>query len=703
MRKTTKGAQIITEQPLLESELAREQAYLDRCYEHLAALRARAESSLQDSIDLDVSTPQSVFEREVFASYSRKRLRAISSSEQQLVFGRLDFEDQDKPVYVGRIGLAGQDQERILVDWRAPVGSAFYRATALAPQGVVRRRTLITKGRRVVDINDDLLVPEKAGGLAVVAGEGALLHALVRERGEFMHDIVATIQAEQDEVIRSDPKASVVLIGGPGTGKSVVALHRTAYLMYERAAELERRGVLVVGPSQRFSRYISRVLPSLGETSVSIRSVFDLADPLVAREREPLGVARTKGAPAMSRVLKKFLIRTYPAPAGDLRVTIAGQILKLDAGRLRSIRSEVLQSTNSGMNSAGDRLLRALARALLEKSGRGRVRNEAIAALAGSLAENSTVEEAIEALLPQRLPKAAWRDMRRRSGELLAILQEHFPRDEAVALVTDLESSSEPQVGDLPLLDEMAWLLGPPVSHEDLEPGGEPEYEEVTTLQDRLDGSRQRGAAATKSYGFGHIVVDEAQDLSAMQWRMLARRGEDATWTIVGDPAQATLATSAEMESSVTRLLRGQRSHRFSLGINYRTPKEIMEYASRASGVSLGSLRSIRSGVEPVFFRYGDSAGAAGAAIRDAVSWLHDQSGSGCLIVLDPADRAALEGLAGGVEVIWALDAKGLEFDNVVLYRPEAIDRSSPADASLILIGATRATKRLAVVTRLPG
>jgi AAA domain-containing protein len=684
-----------SEANLLRTELAREQQHVDLCYATLEKLRLKAEALLQNTMDLKVSTPQSVFEREVFASYSRKRLYAVSGSEHQLVFGRLDLEDEDKPAYVGRIGLADEEQERVLIDWRAPVGSSFYRATALAPRGVVRRRTLITRGRKVADINDDLLIPEKVGELGVVAGEGALMNALMRERGEFMQDIVATIQSEQDEVIRTDPKSSILLTGGPGTGKSVVALHRTAYLMYERAAELERLGVLVVGPGRRFSKYISRVLPSLGETAVNIRSVFDLTPPVVATGREPLTVARVKGSPAMAKVLKSYLIETYPAPPSDVRVSIGGRIVRVDIRELTSLRKQVLSSRASGFNSATDQLWLGLARRVLQLAGRKSVQRSDVTALAHSLRDRSDLEELIDTMLPQRTALGVWREMSTNAELLLTTLKPHFTSEEAAALVEDLDGVN-PKVGDVALIDEVDWLLGP--SQDTEAPGREePGYEELTTAQERLDESRQRSVSSSKSSGYGHIVVDEAQDITAMQWRMLMRRGEDATWTIVGDPSQATLAAPSDMEAAVDRLLGRGKTRKFNLGINYRTPREIMEYASRASGLSLEHTRSIRSGPEPVFFKYTDSSDLA---LAQAATWLRSHGGSGCFIVVDPADQKELGERVDEFEVIWALDAKGLEFDNVVLYRPERVDASVPSDASLILIGATRATKRLAVVTR---
>jgi hypothetical protein len=685
-----------SDEELLRRELEQEQSYVDHCYRLLEQLRLRAESNLRDSIDLEVSTPQSVFEREVFASYSRKRLQAVAGSEHQLVFGRLDVEDGVKPVYVGRIGLADDDQERVLVDWRAPVGSSFYRATARAPLGVIRRRTLITQGRKVVDINDDVLISAKAGQLGVVTGEGALMTALLRERGEYMQDIVATIQAEQDEVIRADPRSSIVLTGGPGTGKSVVALHRTAYLMYERAAELERRGVLVVGPGRRFSRYISRVLPSLGETSVNIRSVFDLTSPLVARDREPLPVGRIKGSAPMARVLKSYLIDTYPMPQSGARLAAGGRIVRIEPEELASLRRRILSSKTSGFNAAESQLWLALANRVLRLSEQRTVRKRDAAALASSLNDRSDLQDLIGAMLPPRDALEAWREVGSHAETFRRHLSSHLPHSQADELVEDLARAGEPRVGDLALIDELGWLLGPAA---DDEPAGtgEPGYEELMTAQDRLDESRPRSISSSKDQGYGHIVIDEAQDVTAMQWRMIRRRGEEATWTIVGDPAQTTLAAPNALDRAVEELFGGAGIRRFTLAINYRTPREIMEYASRASGVSLSSVRSIRSGPPPLTFRF---TGSPEAALHRAATWLRSLGGSGCFVAVDAGDVRTVQGRIDGLEAIWAVDAKGLEFDNVVLVRPEAVDRD--ADSSLILIGATRATKRLAVVTSRP-
>lgn len=606
---------------------------------------------------------------------------------------------EPRPDYVGRIGLSDEQHHRILIDWRAPVGSSFYRATATEPQGVIRRRTLVSRGRRVIDVNDDLLIPEKVGNLRLVVGEGALLHALVRERGPYMQDIVATIQAEQDEIIRTDPKASVVLTGGPGTGKSVVALHRTAYLMYERSAELERRGVLVVGPGSRFSRYISRVLPSLGETSVSIRSVYDLLDHAQATGRETLEVGRLKGSLAMSKVVKSFLIETYPPAPERLTLSRAGHLIRLEPNELEKLRHNALSAAGRDFNNAGVHLVRAISRRVLTRTGQPRAPRGEIKALARELADDTAVADAVEALLPRRSPVEVWSEMGKQPDLLMPILRRHFPEPESRAVADQMAGDPDIHVGDVPLIDELDWLLGSAPSPKRAAQDDFAEYEQFADSRERLEGHAGQDVSE-RGIDFGHVVADEAQDLSPMQWRMLARRGQEATWTVVADPRQATLSSPEELDAAIDRTLQGKRVHRFSLAINYRTPRQIMRFAEQASGVDLSGLESIRDGDQPFLLPYEDSPLQA---LKDARRWLEGLPGSSCVIVPDELDVELVRSRLTGRDVLWALDAKGLEFDNVVLFRPEALDTSIPEQASMVLIGATRATKRLAVVTRTPG
>ncbi len=673
------------DQDVVRAEIAREQVRVDASYESLERARITAQAGVERAIRMPVSTPQSQFEREAELHRSMRRLKVISTSERQLVFGRLDLEDEPDPVYVGRVGLSDERRNRILVDWRAPVGSTFYRATAGDPRGVVRRRTLVTKGREVTELNDDLLIPEKAKDFRVVIGEGALLRSLQRVRGEYMQDILATIQGEQDEIIRENPKANVVLTGGPGTGKSVVALHRTAYLMFERAEELERRGVLFVGPTARFSRYISRVLPSLGETSVQIRSVFNLTEPRAATAREPFAIARLKGRPEMAALVRKLLIESYP-PVGEPFRLRGQHELDLSAAEVADLRDRTLRQ-GEGMNRARTRFVRALARKLPAEG--GRLSGDQLKELATELAEETQVIELLEAVLPIRDVDEAWSEIREDREAVERAARRVFTAAEARLLADDL-AEPETRVGDLPLIDEVRWLLGDPPDAPAESDETEDSFGGLFSFQDQLDGSRQSRVASSKRAGFGHVVVDEAQDLTPMQWRTLGRLGPYATWNVVGDPNQATLATPEELEASIAALPGFGRERRFELAINYRTPSEIMRRASELSGVDLGGLRSIReSGREPESF----------ASLPEALASLADEPGSTVVIAMDEPDAAAAAAEAGETEVLTALDAKGLEFDNVVLYNPgRLLPVASRADASLLLIAATRATRNLAIV-----
>jgi hypothetical protein len=680
------AAHLDPDQDVVREEIAREQVRVDAAYESLERARTTAQAGVERAIRMPVSTPQSQFEREAELHRTMRRLKVISTSERQLVFGRLDLEDGSDPVYVGRVGLSDERRNRILVDWRAPVGSTFYRATARDPRGVVRRRTLVTKGREVTELNDDLLIPEKAKNFRVVIGEGALLRSLQRVRGEYMQDILATIQGEQDEIIRANPKANVVLTGGPGTGKSVVALHRTAYLMFERAEELERRGVLFVGPTARFSRYISRVLPSLGETSVQIRSVFNLTEPRAATAREPFEVARLKGRPEIAALVRKLLIDSYPPASEAFRLRTGQHELDLSAAEVADLRDRALRQ-GEGMNRARTRLVRALARKLPTEG--GRLSGDQLKELANELAEETQVTDLLEGVLPIREADEAWNDIRADHEAVKRAARRVFTAAEARLLADDL-AEPETRVGDLPLIDEVRWLLGDPPDAPAESDETEDSFGGLFSFQDQLDGSRQSRMASSKRAGFGHVVVDEAQDLTPMQWRTLGRLGPYATWNVVGDPNQATLATPEELEASIAALPGFGRETRFELAINYRTPAEIMRRASELSGIDLGGLRSIReSGREPEAF----------GSLAEALASLADEPGSTVVIAMDEPDAAAAAGEAGETEVLTALDAKGLEFDNVVLYNPgRLLPVTSRADASLLLIAATRTTRNLAIV-----
>jgi DNA helicase IV len=263
-----------------DRELAAEQAYVDELYTRLDEARTRAADALDDVRRAPTAgTPGSRSERDAFAELHSERLSALRAVEDRLCFGRLDLHDGDRR-YVGRIGLHDDEGAQLLVDWRAPAAEAFYRATAAQPGDVVRRRHLSTRGRYVVGVEDDVLdleAFEQSGADAqAVTGDGALMLALDAHRTGRMRDIVATIQAEQDRIIRSPLQGVLVVEGGPGTGKTAVALHRAAFLLYAHRERIAKSGVLLVGPSPVFLRYVEQVLPSLGETGVLLRTASEL-------------------------------------------------------------------------------------------------------------------------------------------------------------------------------------------------------------------------------------------------------------------------------------------------------------------------------------------------------------------------------------------------------------------------------------------
>ena len=357
----------------IERELAVEQAHVDLVYARLAeATRsaqqvARAGRSLYQSDRTSFVREEDgtgLYERDVFAFQAARRLAVLDAEQEGLVFGRLDRTDGEIR-YVGRIGVRDAEYEPLVIDWRAPAAEPFYRATPSNPMQVIRRRVLHCRGDRVVGIEDDLLDGESADGALPVIGEGALLAALTRARDHTMRDIVATIQAEQDEAIRAPYQGFTMISGGPGTGKTVVALHRAAYLLYSNRRRFESGGVLVVGPSRVFMNYIDRVLPSLGEDSVTLRSIGAVASDVVRitgdRADDP-ATAAIKGSLRMVRLLRRLVHEPPQEVPLELRITVQGDVLVVSADTLARIRSQVLahHKLNTGREAAAKELLSAL-------------------------------------------------------------------------------------------------------------------------------------------------------------------------------------------------------------------------------------------------------------------------------------------------------------------------------------------------------
>lgn len=321
-------------------EIASEQQVVDRVYARVKVMRAQARELAREGHGRAMSGPSTgLVERDAIVHGAAKQLHALDAEEEGLVFGRLDFGD-DEVYHIGRLGVRDDNREPLLVDWRAPAAAPFYRATPGDPLGVVRRRVIISRGQKVVDLDDDLLDPEAAGDLRVL-GEGSLLAALQRSRGPLMRDIVTTIQREQDEAIRAPARGVTLITGGPGTGKTQVALHRAAYLLYTDRGKFADGRVLVIGPSTVFTNYISRVLPALGEDSVHLRAIGELADGIIATRRDPAAVAAIKGSERMGEVLRELMWQTPPGAPERLRLMYAGQVLTLAADELSQARERV--------------------------------------------------------------------------------------------------------------------------------------------------------------------------------------------------------------------------------------------------------------------------------------------------------------------------------------------------------------------------
>src|ERR1700742_2215276 len=315
-----------TESALSES-IRKEQDYVSMLYGLLDAARARSEEALHEvhGRGADGGTFAARMEREVSAYEQARRLSQLNSVDRGLCFGRMD-DTADHTFYIGRIGLHDDEYEPVLIDWRAPAARPFYAATPNDPAGLVRRRHLYTRGRTVTGLDDevfdlDRMSEDDRRGLV---GEAMLLATVRRGRTGRMSDVVATIQAEQDRVIRSSLAGVLVVQGGPGTGKTVAALHRAAFLLYTHRRTLERRGVLVIGPNTTFLRYISQVLPSLGETDVVLSSIAELFPGVSAAPDDDPDAAMVKGDPRMAGVLRRAVRARQQLPHGDLDVTVDG-------------------------------------------------------------------------------------------------------------------------------------------------------------------------------------------------------------------------------------------------------------------------------------------------------------------------------------------------------------------------------------------
>ncbi len=699
----------------LDRELAIEQAHVDLVYAQLAkaALAARRTASASRSIYasdrgtwMREEDGTAMFERDAFAFQAAKRLAVLDAEHEGLVFGRLDLSGSEIR-YIGRIGVRDEEYEPLVIDWRARAAEPFYRATPSDPMDVTRRRVLRCRNDRVIGIEDDLLDAADAGDLVVI-GEGALMASLQRARGAHMRDIVATIQAEQDEAIRAEARGVTVISGGPGTGKTVVALHRAAYLLYSNRRRFERGGILVVGPSALFMSYIERVLPSLGEDSVTLRSIGAVASDVLgfaADRNDDAAAAGIKGSLRMAPLLKRLvdLPLVDPGPEGArLLLTVKGEPVGLDAAALDRLRREVLSrhKVNRAREAAEKALLAQLADQVPEELELDR---ETIDDLITSSAQWRMF---INAWWPTLTPTEALRRLddpavtRRVSVGLL-------DADEQRVLTESFHHEAW-SVADIALLDELAALLGPVPPEPDAE---DPvfiegaEAAELVTVADRLSRQIVDDPDDEAHTEYAHLLVDEAQDITPMQWRMLRRRGAHASWTIVGDPAQSSWPDPAETDRVIAELI-GHAPHRsFRLSVNYRSPAEVFALAAdvvRRGFPGADLPEAVRhTGVEPELLAT-SADGLTGLVAGRAAALLAELPGTVGVIAppsrLD-AVRAALAPLAEPrLVVVTPLQAKGLEYDGVIVVAPDDIVAESPGGVRVLYVALTRPTQRLVCV-----
>ncbi|NIH88587.1 DNA helicase IV [Amycolatopsis granulosa] len=746
-------------EPHRTTDLQHEQDYVSMLYRRLDAERATTERRLDRALRSHGETPQESAERDAATSLHHERLAQLGSVEQGLCFGRLDFHDGHAPAYIGRIGLfdSDGDYEPLLLDWRAPAARPFYLATAASPEGVRRRRHIRTLSRKVVGLDDEILDLRAADGQQAdlgLAGEAALLAALERKRTGEMGDIVATIQAEQDDIIRDELGGVLVVQGGPGTGKTAVALHRAAYLLYTYRRQLASRGVLVIGPNSTFLRYIGQVLPSLGETGVLLSTIGQLFPGVRARGTDRREAAEVKGRPVMVDVLARAVADRQRVPEDRFAVQFDDDLLVLRREVVERAR-EKARRTGRPHNVARRVFVEAVLDALVERAA---VRMEvdlfagvpdiplAAGETAGAqvldardrmeirteLAGSATVAAALDELWPKLTPQRLLRDLLGDADRLRSASQGLLSDADRAAVQRPARSPWTP--ADVPLLDELAELLGEDddaeraarerrereerayaegvldIMDQDEEILDEDQIRIADVLDAELFAERQerrsrltaaQRAARDRTWTFGYVIVDEAQELSAMDWRLLARRCPTRSMTVVGDVAQTGAPGGASSWQEMLGRHVGDRWRLRELTVNYRTPVEIMNVAAGALREVDPDLRvptSVReTGVEPWRAPLGERPLAS--VVDDEVA----AADGGTVAVLAPAARldavrSELDGHGEAVSVLTVAEAKGLEFDGVVVLAPEDIVAESPRGWNDLYVACTRATQRLGIL-----
>lgn len=725
-----------------QAEIASEQSFVDLAYANLDENRQRYRAAQREVEGQGAwGTPQARTERDALAAHYGDQAARLESIEDRLVFGRLDSVDKDR-IYIGRAGLRGDDGSRLLVDWRAPAAQPFYQATAIEPKGVVRRRHISTHLRKVRGLEDEVLDTNHAreSGLQF-QGEGALISALSEARHGRMGDIVSTIQAEQDAVIRSEDKGLLVVQGGPGTGKTAVALHRAAYLLYTHRERLERSGVLIVGPSPVFLRYIEQVLPSLGETGVVSLTMGNLLPGLSTNIADALPVAEAKGHLTWLPTLRQAVRGLQRVPGRDESLKIGGRTADLTRAMVTAARTRA-RRTGKPHNEAREVFALELVEGLATQ-------------LAGADPDPETMhwwrEEVRASADARRSINLCWMPT-----DAVTLLSRLYSRPELLKSVSrglsaadrklvQRSSGSPMTISDVPLLDELQELLGdsPLLGKAPRPRAQEPAEDEIRRAQDAIDSQQLGGgivsaevlaeqtrgtrdwkplaerARSDRGWTYGHIVVDEAQDLSPMEWHSLLRRCPSQSFTVVGDLDQRRGHVRPDSWLDVlgpaARALKDERS----LTISYRTPQTITELSQDVQAEVGSPVRFPLTSAREVPDALADTLVDARADLLTVVKDVVDQeaarldeefgTGEGRVGILVSQDRAREwaadnEGVSSfeqRVSLLSVVAAKGLEFDTTIIVEPAEILMDGPGD---LFVAMTRSTRRLHSVrsTELP-
>lgn len=722
-----------------ERAIAQEQVFVDQAYSLLDQLMddynrrldtVRAQKGQESAGELS--------ERDSFAAHYEDAIMRLRGVENRLVLGRIDM-DAGTRHHIGRIGLTDPHQEPFLLDWRAPQASAFYRATPTHRHGVIMRRHIATRLRKVTGVEDELLDASASTSELNLTGEGALMAALRQSRSAKMSDIVATIQSEQDAIIRTESEGIVVIQGGPGTGKTAVALHRAAYLLYTERERLARSGILVIGPSDLFIRYIDNVLPSLGESDVVSTTLDNLLPDIHISIQETAQIEEIKGRRIWKNICKRAIGTLERPLTKEIRIRCGADSLLLTPADVYAAQSEA-RLASPHHNVARDTYARYLVNLLSRQA----------AELSGTTLEESPwiIKDIASSAAVRREVNLHWLP-----SSAPTLLERIFSRPDMLAIIAPELSESERDLlyrpkgsgfsrGDIALLDELSELLGSYISPSEQVRRArlEAEREEVNSYVSQTFRAMGLGAgivnaedyahrynasshisslseraANDREWTYGHIVVDEAQELTEMQWEMLTRRCPSHSMTIVGDLDQRQQgAPNGGWAELLGRLDKQAQYH--NLTISYRTPGAILRSASRVmekTGWKTSTITPAREEDDCLHTQQVSDmlCGIVEAAGKE-IDFLdtHFGSGQGVIAIIAPekdcdrifhacqnaqldcADTTRREGNSTRIHILSARDVKGLEYDSVILAEPMDVLHEGPGN---LYVAMTRATRRL--------